>query len=131
ERLSDNSRLPLKSRRPCPLLVSAAFQMQEETRQLEVNMAETIDDSDAVILQYRPSFCGGLVRYKEKRSIRTGLGFVDQLPRGCRIRALPDLDADVSLSSGMAEDGIDSSLAAHGLGYHGQPPGRPLDAKYP
>jgi len=103
--------------------------MQEETRQLEVNMAETIDDSDAVILQYRPSFCGGLVRYKEKRSIRTGLGFVDQLPRGCRIRALPDLDADVSLSSGMAEDGIDSPIAAQGLGDHGQPRGLPQDAE--
>jgi hypothetical protein len=75
--------------------------MEQQIRQLDVSVANPIDDPDGVVLQDRPSFGGDLASdEQQQRRVGTTMRLVHELPRRGRIGATLELDGDGSLDAG-------------------------------
>jgi hypothetical protein len=88
-----------------------SFDVEEQARELDVGVAEAVDDGDAVALEDLPRFRCRVSCNEEKIALWMRLGLLDELPGGRRIGASLDLDRDRLGSSGEPENGIGSSAA--------------------
>jgi hypothetical protein len=94
--------------------------VKQQTRQLDVSVAKTVDDPDGVVGQDRPSFGGGLASDEQERHAGTIGRVVHQLPRRGRIGVTLELDGDVSVVAGEPQDGVGPAVCPARLGDHGK-----------
>src|SRR5262249_36578179 len=103
--------------------------MDQQARQRDVNVAEAVDDRDAVILQDCPCLGGGLASDEQQRQTWASLHLVHELPCGGRRGVMPDLDSGMSVAAGEVQGGVPSAVRPSRLGGHGQARGCSEDAE--
>jgi hypothetical protein len=119
ERLSDDACLPSQTRRSGPDLapswLSPTFEMEEQARQLDVGVAEAVEEGDSMLSENLPNLCSGVTGDHEQWSVGVGLCLVHELPGRGRVRARFELDGDRSPVAGELHEGIDSKAGGYSL----------------
>jgi len=119
QRLSDKSGLSGEAGPSRLWLGSAALQMEEQTGELDVSVAEAIDNADAVLLKDLSRLRSGLICDEQDRSVHAGAGLVDELPRGGRVRTLLDLNGNAGAATRESDEGVGPAIRPAGLSYNG------------
>jgi len=82
------------------------LEMQEQARELDVGVAETVDDGDTVVPEDLARLRRCRSRNEEQMAVRVGLGLMHELPGGRRVGVLLDLDCDRLGDPGEPENGV-------------------------
>ena len=88
--------------------------MKEEPWELDVGVAETVDDGDAVALEDLARFRGRRARDEQEIAVGGGPGLLHDLPRGGGVGPSPDLDGDGLGRRAEPEHGVASTAAPSG-----------------
>jgi hypothetical protein len=99
-----------RSRRVTSFL-QVPLEMEQQACELDVGVAATVDDRDAVALEDLPRFGGRVARNEEQTVLRSGLRLLDELPGGRRVGVALDFDRDGLGGAGEPDDGIASPAA--------------------
>ena len=93
-----------------------ALGMEEEPRELDVGIAETVDDGDAVALENLARFRRRRARDEQEVAVAAGAGLLHHLPRGGGVRPPLDLHGDRLRRRAEPQDGVASPAAARSTG---------------
>jgi hypothetical protein len=84
----------------------SSLEVEEQTWQFDVRVAESVDESDAVALEYLPRFRRGVSRDKQDTALRVAARLVDDAPGGGRIGVALCLDRDGFGDAPELDDGV-------------------------
>jgi hypothetical protein len=96
---------------PSTALTALSFGVKEESRELDVGVAETVDDGDAVALEDLACFRRRRARDEQEIAVGRGLGLLHDLPRGGGVGTSFDRDGDRLGGRAEPEHGIASTAA--------------------
>ena len=82
---------------------AASLQVEQESGQLDMRVAATVEDTYAVLTEDLPGLGGRLPGDHEQRRLGMSLGVLDELPSDGGVRPASDIECDGDPSAGEAK----------------------------
>ncbi len=101
--------------------------VEEEPRELDVGVAQTVDDGHAVALEDLARFRGRRARDEQEAAAAEAPGLLDELPSGGGVDVPPDLHRDTRGRAREPEHGVAPAVPGAAAGVDGQPGDLPQD----